>query len=225
MIAGFKRKIGMFTATSGPAAFNLNLGFVPDEFVMKARQATGAKIAKVAWQNSLPSGYSFVDYNVVDSATTGNMSSKYVTTGGITAWETTYGTALKRWNSLVGKDTNAGAVATAVIVGQCVTPTTLPAGYNSMPVFKCTTAGSTGTTEPTWTYTVGDTVSDSGVTWTCIDSGTAPSAQSALGYGYPPVVGDSAAAEGKVAGKGVTIPAAMQDASGVYDYIATFGTI
>jgi len=43
-----------------------------------------------------------------------------------------------------------------------VTPTT-PNGFR----YECTTGGTSGGTEPTWPTTIGGTVSDGGVTWTC----------------------------------------------------------
>jgi len=56
----------------------------------------------------------------------------------------------------------AWAASTAYSAGDVVHPTTLN-GY----VYECTTAGTSGTTEPTWPTTPGDTVTDGGVTWTC----------------------------------------------------------
>ncbi len=51
---------------------------------------------------------------------------------------------------------------TAELVGQYVTPKTANGFF-----FKCTTGGTTGSTEPTWPSTVGTTVTDGSVTWTC----------------------------------------------------------
>lgn len=39
-------------------------------------------------------------------------------------------------------------------------------------IFQCTTAGQSGTTEPTWDATVGHTTSDGGVTWTAVAAWT-----------------------------------------------------
>jgi hypothetical protein len=48
-------------------------------------------------------------------------------------------------------------------VGTIVTPATRN-GY----LYKCTTAGTTGASEPTWPTTTNDTVTDGSVEWTCI---------------------------------------------------------
>ncbi|ROL55630.1 hypothetical protein D9V84_11270, partial [Bacteroidetes/Chlorobi group bacterium Naka2016] len=57
------------------------------------------------------------------------------------------------------------AASTAYSVGNIVKPTTAT-GY----WYKCTTAGTSGTTEPTWPTQRGQTVSDNTVVWTCISS-------------------------------------------------------
>jgi len=51
-------------------------------------------------------------------------------------------------------------------VGNYVVP--LAAAKQNGFYFKCTTGGTSGATEPTWTSTVGSTVSDGSVVWTCI---------------------------------------------------------
>ncbi|MCE5306379.1 MAG: phage tail protein, partial [Acidobacteriales bacterium] len=56
--------------------------------------------------------------------------------------------------------------ATAYVVGDRILPTS-PAGY----CYRCTTAGTSGGTEPTWPTVDGDTVTDNGVVWTCEDYG------------------------------------------------------
>jgi hypothetical protein len=52
---------------------------------------------------------------------------------------------------------------TAKALRQWVIPSTGPAGY----AYECTQAGTTGVLEPTWPTTVGNTVTDGGVVWTC----------------------------------------------------------
>lgn len=54
------------------------------------------------------------------------------------------------------------APSEAQAVGDLVVPSTLN-GY----LYRCTTAGTTGTTEPSWPTTVGNTVSDGTAVWTC----------------------------------------------------------
>jgi hypothetical protein len=53
-------------------------------------------------------------------------------------------------------------VSTAISLNTVVFPSPLN-GY----VYKCTTAGTTGSTQPTWPTTAGNTVTDGTVVWTC----------------------------------------------------------
>ena len=53
--------------------------------------------------------------------------------------------------------------STAYILGDYVWPTTFN-GYR----YVCTTAGTSGASEPTWPTTLGNTVNDGSVVWTCI---------------------------------------------------------
>jgi len=55
------------------------------------------------------------------------------------------------------------AASTAYSVGDTVIPTT-PNGYR----YVVTTAGTSNSSEPSWTTTIGNTNSDSGVVWECI---------------------------------------------------------
>jgi len=55
------------------------------------------------------------------------------------------------------------AASTAYSLGAIVKPT---GGYSGC-VYECTTAGTSGTTEPTWPTADGGTVADNTVTWTC----------------------------------------------------------
>ena len=61
----------------------------------------------------------------------------------------------------------AWAATTAYVVGDIVRATTLQA---SGLVFRCTTAGTSGSTEPVWATDIGSTVTDATVTWTAISS-------------------------------------------------------
>ena len=53
-------------------------------------------------------------------------------------------------------------LTTATLTGQYVVPTTANGFY-----YVCTVAGTTNSTQPTWPTTVGTTVTDGTVTWTC----------------------------------------------------------
>lgn len=57
---------------------------------------------------------------------------------------------------------SAWAASTAYSLGAVRTPTT-PNGY----VYTVTTAGTSAASQPTWPTTIGATVTDGGVTWTC----------------------------------------------------------
>lgn len=60
------------------------------------------------------------------------------------------------------KDPAAWQASTAYALGDAVRPVTRN-GY----VYECTAAGTTGSSEPTWPTTPGNTVVDGSVTWTC----------------------------------------------------------
>jgi len=60
------------------------------------------------------------------------------------------------------KDPGAWQASTAYSLGDVVRPTTRN-GY----VYECTTAGTSDAAEPTWPTTVGNTVTDGTVVWTC----------------------------------------------------------
>jgi len=71
---------------------------------------------------------------------------------------------------------------TAYVIGDCVVPKAAPNGL----YFKATVAGTTGASEPTWPTTVGQTVTDGTVTWTCwgsTASGNVPTTALFLGNG------------------------------------------
>lgn len=55
------------------------------------------------------------------------------------------------------------AVSTAYALGAQVKPASSP-----LYIYQCTTAGTSGGSAPTWPTTVGNTVTDGTVTWTCI---------------------------------------------------------
>jgi hypothetical protein len=63
--------------------------------------------------------------------------------------------------------TGQWTASTSYSVGQFIVPTT----FNSISgstgrVFYCSTAGTSGSSQPTWPTTIGGTVTDGGVTWT-----------------------------------------------------------
>ena len=58
---------------------------------------------------------------------------------------------------------SAWAASTDYSVGDYVRPTSAN-GYN----YECTVAGTSGTSEPTWPTTIGETVTDGSITWKCV---------------------------------------------------------
>ena len=86
------------------------------------------------------------------------------------------------WNTTVGGTTSDGSVtwttrgsaavwvlSTAYVVGDRVVATTSAIASRRALVFECTTAGTSGGTEPSWSTTVGGTQTDNTVTWTVRD--------------------------------------------------------
>lgn len=69
--------------------------------------------------------------------------------------------------------------STAKVVGRRIQPTS----PSNVGLFECSVAGTTGTAEPTWPTTDGQTVVDGGVTWTRIG------AQNKSPIAYPPTIG------------------------------------
>jgi hypothetical protein len=66
--------------------------------------------------------------------------------------------------------------STAYLVGDVVKPTT-PNGF----IYECTTAGTSGGTQPTWATTAGATVNDGTAQWVAIPIEVQPQAQEILG--------------------------------------------
>ena len=61
-------------------------------------------------------------------------------------------------------EVSAWVAETAYSLGAIVKPA---AGYTEGCLYECTTAGTSGTTQPTWPTTDGQTVGDGTATWTC----------------------------------------------------------
>lgn len=154
----FKMKTGTFTGAS--AALNLNLGFVPDYFRWWMNETTAAAgIAGGEWDAEMAAGDAMVDVVLADNGTTGNLSRSFDATNGITKLDTA-----------VNKP-DIWKASTAYAVGDVVRPTTNNGYY-----YKCSTAGTSHTAEPTWGTTVAGTTSEGGGTavWTCYLQGDLP---------------------------------------------------
>lgn len=186
------------TLTGGSAAQNLDLGFVPDEFAMWAAGDTAADIVEARWQSTMADASAIVSKVVADSGSTGNKSQAYIAANGFTPWYKSGGAttdlpAIRRW-----------AASTVYAVGDLVRPTVLPAGVTSSRVYRCTTAGTSHSAEPTWLAVVGGTTSEGGGTcvWTLLDGGDSYNKQKML------------------EGQGLTIGTGVQTNALVYHYAA-----
>lgn len=177
-------KIGSFTATASTATIkNINCGFIPDYVKLINLSATAADVQVVEWFREAMGDAKFVKHTIVaDNGSTGNKSSEYVASGGITVLDT------------VVKEPAAWVASTAYVVGDIVRPT-----VNNGYFYKCTTAGTSGSSEPTWGTTVGGTTSDTAV-WTCYNQDDLPVRQ--------------------VQKQGFTIPVALQNESDVCCWMA-----
>lgn len=154
----FKMKTGTFTGSS--AAVALDLGFVPDFFLWWMNEAiAAANIAKGVWNRDMTDGDAQVSKAIVDNGTTTTIDEEFETTNGITKLDTTK------------QVPDVWKASTVYAVGDEVHPTTNNGYY-----YKCSTAGTSHTTEPTWGTTVGGTTSEGGgtVVWTCYKQGDLP---------------------------------------------------
>jgi hypothetical protein len=104
----------------------------------------------------------------------------------------------------------------AYTVGQFVTPTT----SNPNRIYRCTTAGTSGASEPSWPDTDNATVSDGTVTWTeatnFLEAGTFPAEVSGGGYARVAVANNTTnfpatSNDTKSNGTDITFPIATAD--------------
>lgn len=180
-------KIGSFTATATtPVVVNIDCGFIPDYVKLINLSATAADVSVVEWFREAMGSAKYVKHTIVaDNGSTGNKSSEYASSGGLTVLDT------------VVKEPSRWIASTAYVVGDIVRPT-----VNNGYFYKCSTAGTSHTSEPTWGTTVAGTTSEGGGTcvWTCYNQGDLPVRQ--------------------VKRQGFTIPAALQNESDVCCWMA-----
>ena len=201
-------KYGTFTTTSGPAAVNVDLGFIPDEFICLEADATAAEKVRLTYMATAGTGTGWRGTTILDNGTATIYSERYVSSSFITEWTQTKTVTPGPWTA-----------STAYVVGDVVHPVTYLGTNPAFSYFqagtqfyyKCTTAGtSSGSTEPTWPTTLaGVSASDNGVYWTAIAFGGTSTS-------FTP-------ATLAVQGVGVTIPSAELKASTVYHYKACKG--
>lgn len=106
----------------------------------------------------LTSSYAFSDaHDFFDDLTNEVVGTGYTAGGATLASVTVTATAANSWGT-------AWATGTAYTAGKIVRPTT-GNGF----VYRCSVAGTShASTEPTWPTTIGATVTDNTVTWTCV---------------------------------------------------------
>jgi hypothetical protein len=94
----------------------------------------------------------------------------------------------------------------------------------NLPLFLCTSAGTTGASEPTWPSVYGNTVLDGSVTWTAIDSKlwstTGIDATQQMLTGLSGTNQAGALNVPALTGIGLTIPPASMTNGVTYDWIA-----
>lgn len=154
----FKMKTGTFTGAA--AAQALELGFVPDYFRWWMNEAIAAgNIAKGQWNRDMTDGDAQVSVAIVDNGVGTVVDEQFETSNGITKLDTTVQQPAK-WEA-----------STVYAVDAVVRPTTNNGYY-----YKCSTAGTSHTSEPTWGTTAGGTTSEGGGTcvWTCYLQGDVP---------------------------------------------------
>ena len=210
------RAYGQYTTAVSPIAINLDMGFIPDYFYAQAEAAVA--IMEIQWFKTDNSGLGYCNLY----SNTGPASRLAGT--GVTIWQPAGSAALPvRWT-----------LSTGFVVGQIVHPvglfspgvsTNLIGGapvIQNLPLFQCTVAGTTGTTEPTWPTVLGGTVVDGGVTWTAIDSKlwstVSMGAQSMMLTGISATNSLGQLVTPAPTGLGLTIPAICQSSNVIYDW-------
>jgi hypothetical protein len=153
-----KFKAGAISGTG--AAIGLDLGFIPDYFRWWMNEATAAGgIASGEWDAGMADGKAMLDVVLADNGSTGNLSRTFEGTNGVSKLDTSV------------KQPNVWKASTVYAVGDVVHPTTNNGYY-----YKCKTAGTSHTAEPTWLTVVGGDTSEGGGTcvWTCYKQGDLP---------------------------------------------------
>ena len=170
-------KVVSGTFIASDAAVNVECGFVPDYF--EAISAVGGTELVHRWYKCLADAETTGQYGLVDDGA-GVITHNASAAAGIIAYSTAANKVLVEspvpgtgkiavsitdWTSSVS---TAATARSATAIGTMVRPTT----HNGR-VYECTTAGTSSGTEPTtWTTTVGGTVTDNDVVFTCREEET-----------------------------------------------------
>lgn len=75
------------------SAINVSVGWQPDYVKVWNIDDAGTLYPIIEWHSTMGAGKGFKYLKIADNGSTGNLSSTYVTTGGITAYAGTVGTA------------------------------------------------------------------------------------------------------------------------------------
>jgi hypothetical protein len=149
-------KLGHFEPDGG--LINLPIGFIPDLFRMQEMGATN------------PLFYTFYSIQEQDEASgsqegildSGGTKTLLGDAAGITAYDT--GTQVPTINEWTEARATAATARTATAPGTYIKPTvSSPADRGS--IFECVTAGTGGSSEPTWPDADGENVTDNSVVW------------------------------------------------------------
>lgn len=150
-------KMGYFTAASTAVDKDVDVGWIPDFVMVFNEYATAAKAVSAIWARPMGDDKGIVDTIIADNGTTANKNRAFVSSNGITALNTTKNVP------------DVWKASTLYAVGDICHPT-----VNNGYLYRCTTAGTSHSAEPTsWGTTVGGTTSEGGgtVVWTCLDPG------------------------------------------------------
>src|SRR5208337_4158781 len=121
---------GSFTTTNGPAAVNVALGFLPDEFQCWIADDTGSDIAMLLYLASAGSGKGWGQYIITDSGTTGLHSMDYASANFITTYNQSFTESINIWQP-------STAYAVGAVVQQRA-PQTGTFGASPTLLFQCT---------------------------------------------------------------------------------------
>lgn len=156
--------------TGAGATKNINVGFVPDYVEIIELAGTNSNVYKWSRKQHDEGAASSGKYGLKMTGATGVYTYNGSAAAGIVPLSAASSPSPvpTRW-----------AATTNYALGDYVKPTT-----NNGFIYKVTTdGGSSGATEPTWPTTVGDTVVDDGITWTCCEDAQAASGQYGIQLG------------------------------------------
>jgi len=167
-----KIKVGHFTPDGG--LINLPVGFVPDYFTMHQVGGGDAAVVQTIWFKAQETDEASGSQE--GWANTEGTTDVLADAGGITAYDSgSQKPALCPWTleatALLDKaGTSVTVVArSATVTGTYAIPST-SSDTDRDAIFECVTAGTTGSTEPTWPDAIGEQVTDGTTVWERVDA-------------------------------------------------------